>query len=489
MAREFNKKGPFKKGKGKGKKKGPTSARPEESFHKRTFGRSNEKKGFDPNADLAHGEESYSVRKRKNLLDQDRKFSEEKTARSEEGRSSDKPARKTFGKPFKKSGAGFKKRENTGYKRRDDNSEERPRRFGKAETEAGKKSFGNPFRKSKDADDSSYDEPGSGPKRRENTREERPSRSDKPARKSFEKPFNKFKKEKTGTPDEQDGSFEKPYIRNTPGGSSGVHKPFKKKFVKKASGPSYKKLTNQDETPSDGLVRLNKYISNAGICSRREADELIRAGVVRVNGKVVTEMGYKVQPDDLINYGGETLRKEKLVYVLLNKPKDFITTLDDPANRKTVFDLVRNACKERIYPVGRLDRNTTGVLLLTNDGDLTKKLTHPKHGIKKVYMVTLDEPLNKPDFDEIANNGVTLDDGHIKPDVISYAGDGSNKKEVGLEIHSGRNRIVRRLFEQFGYTVVKLDRVVFAGLTKKDLPRGNWRILSEKEVSFLKMLG
>ncbi|MBL7891299.1 MAG: rRNA pseudouridine synthase, partial [Bacteroidia bacterium] len=169
--------------------------------------------------------------------------------------------------------------------------------------------------------------------------------------------------------------------------------------------------------------------------------------------------------------------------------KDFITTLDDPADRKTVFDLVKNACRERIYPVGRLDRNTTGVLLLTNDGDLTKKLTHPKHGIKKVYMVTLDKPLNKPDFDEIANNGVTLEDGHIKPDMISYVGDGSSKKEVGLEIHSGRNRVVRRLFEQFGYTVVKLDRVIFAGLTKKDLPRGNWRMLTDKEVSYLKMLG
>ena len=199
-------------------------------------------------------------------------------------------------------------------------------------------------------------------------------------------------------------------------------------------------------------------------------------------------MGYKVKPDDVINYGGETLRREKLVYVLLNKPKDFITTLDDPGSRKTVLDLVRNACRERIYPVGRLDRNTTGVLLLTNDGDLTKKLTHPMHGIKKIYHATLDKPLGKPDLDEIARNGVTLEDGHIKPDVISYAGDGADKKEIGLEIHSGRNRVVRRLFEQLGYKVVKLDRVVFAGLTKKDLPRGHWRMLSEKEVGFLKML-
>ena len=233
---------------------------------------------------------------------------------------------------------------------------------------------------------------------------------------------------------------------------------------------------------------MNRYISNAGICSRREADELISAGAVTVNGKVVTEMGYKVKPDDSINYGGETLRKEKMVYVLLNKPKDFITTLDDPGSRKTVFDLIKNACKERIYPVGRLDRNTTGVLLFTNDGDLTKKLTHPKHGIRKIYHVTLDKPFSKPDLETLSMNGVELEDGHIQPDKVSYAGDGDNKKEVGVELHSGKNRIVRRMFEHLGYEVVKLDRVVFAGLTKKDLPRGNYRMLTTQEVSFLKML-
>ncbi len=267
-----------------------------------------------------------------------------------------------------------------------------------------------------------------------------------------------------------------------PGGRQGFRR-------KKPVGQSYKKVSeNESLSKKDGLIRLNKYISNAGICSRREADDLIKAGAVKVNGIVVTEMGYKVKPDDQINYGGETLRKEKLVYVLLNKPKDFITTLEDPGKRKTVYDLIKNACRERIYPVGRLDRNTTGVLLLTNDGELTKKLTHPKHGIKKIYHVTLDKPLAKPDLDSIAKNGVELEDGHILPDQIHYAADGSNKKEVGLEIHSGRNRIVRRLFEHLGYEVLKLDRVVFAGLTKKDLPRGNYRLLTEQEVGFLKML-
>ena len=250
-----------------------------------------------------------------------------------------------------------------------------------------------------------------------------------------------------------------------------------------------KKLTRK-ESPiidKDLRMRLNRYIANAGVCSRREADELIAAGAVSVNGKVITEMGYRLEVGDKVNYGGETLKKEKHVYVLLNKPKDFITTSDDPGNRKTVFDLVKKACKERIYPVGRLDRNTTGLLLLTNDGELTKKLTHPKHGVRKVYHVTLDKPVTKSDLDKLANEGAELTDGPVMPDVVSYVGD--NKKEVGIELHSGRNRVVRRIFESMGYEVIKLDRVVFAGLTKKDLPRGDYRMLTEKEVSFLKMLG
>lgn len=486
MAREFKKKKPFKKSNVKGKRKGPNSSQSEEgSFHKRTFGKTTEKKGFDPNEDLSHGKESYSVRKRKNLLEEDKKAPFEKSFRSNDKKTFGK---KTSGKSYKKTGEG-----ESGFSRRkDDERGEHSGRFNKKSADQkpfSKKPFGGSFKESHESEELGSRE-SSGFKRRADDRGEQSGRfSKKPYskvgratdKKPFEKPYRKFKQ------DNEQGTNDKPYVRDSGGEDN---KPFKRKFVKKSLGPGYKKLTQQDEiSASDGLIRLNKYIANAGICSRREADELILAGAVSVNGKVVTEMGYKVKPDDLINYGGETLRKEKLVYVLLNKPKDFITTLDDPADRKTVFDLVRNACKERIYPVGRLDRNTTGVLLLTNDGDLTKKLTHPKHGIKKIYMVTLDKPLNKPDFDEIANNGVTLEDGHIKPDAISYVGEGSGKKEVGVEIHSGRNRVVRRLFEQFGYTVVKLDRVVFAGLTKKDLPRGNWRLLTEKEVGYLKMMG
>ena len=238
---------------------------------------------------------------------------------------------------------------------------------------------------------------------------------------------------------------------------------------------------------SDGLVRLNKYIANAGICSRREADQLIATGVVQVNGKTITEMGYKVKPTDIIKYGGQTLRKERLVYLILNKPKDYITTVDDPQERRTVLELIHGACKERVYPVGRLDRATTGLLMFTNDGELTKKLTHPRYGVRKIYHVELDKPLKRADMDKIAD-GVELEDGLIKVDEITYVGDGTDKAQVGIELHSGKNRIVRRIFEHMGYNVRKLDRVMFGPLTKKDLPRGRWRLLTEAEVGMLKMI-
>lgn len=234
-------------------------------------------------------------------------------------------------------------------------------------------------------------------------------------------------------------------------------------------------------------TRLNKYLANAGVCSRREADDLIRAGVVKVNGKTIVEMGYKVKPGDSVNYGGETLKRAKHVYVLLNKPKDFITTRSDPADRRTVMNLIAKATKEMTYPVGRLDRNTTGVLLFTNDGDLTRRLTHPSSEIEKIYHVFTDKPV-KYDHLKQLEEGVELDDGMIKADKVKYVGSGEDKKQVGIELHSGRNRIVRRMFEHFGYKVIKLDRVVFAGLTKKDLPRGKYRILSELEVQKLKGL-
>lgn len=239
------------------------------------------------------------------------------------------------------------------------------------------------------------------------------------------------------------------------------------------------------EVKDDGLIRLNRYIANAGICSRRKADELIAAGVITVNGEVVTSLGTKVDPaKDEIRYNNERLKREKMVYILLNKPKDYITTTDDPQERRTVMQLVAKATKERIYPVGRLDRNTTGLLLLTNDGQLAEKLSHPRNNVTKIYHVELNKNLTQGDFNKI-QFGLELEDGFIKPDDLSYIA-GASKREVGIQIHSGKNRIVRRIFESLGYEVVKLDRVVYANLTKKDLPRGRWRYLDEKELIQLK---
>ena len=231
-------------------------------------------------------------------------------------------------------------------------------------------------------------------------------------------------------------------------------------------------------------VRLNKFMANAGICSRRVADEYIQKGLVTVNDVVVTELGMKITPKDIVKYNGEIVTTEKKCYILLNKPKDCVTTSDDPNGRKTVMDLVKGACEERIYPVGRLDRNTTGVLLLTNDGDLAAKLAHPQYVKKKIYQVWTDKPISEEDMQHIAD-GVELDDGPIHADAVSYVSP-TDRKQAGIEIHSGRNRVVRRIFESLGYHVVKLDRVYFAGLTKKNLPRGRWRYLTQEEVNFLK---
>ena len=243
----------------------------------------------------------------------------------------------------------------------------------------------------------------------------------------------------------------------------------------------YKELLTDPDEP----IRLNKFLANAGICSRREADEFITAGVVSVNGEVVTELGTKIKRTDEVKFHDEPVSIERKTYILLNKPKDCVTTSDDPQERKTVMDFVKGACKERIYPVGRLDRNTTGVLLLTNDGDLASKLTHPKYLKKKIYHVYCDKNVTKADLDQIVA-GITLDDGEIHADAVSYASD-TDKSQVGIEIHSGKNRIVRRIFESLGYRVIKLDRVYFAGLTKKGLRRGDWRYLTEQEVNMLRM--
>lgn len=257
----------------------------------------------------------------------------------------------------------------------------------------------------------------------------------------------------------------------------------KKRATKKTKGPNF----TPPNPENVGKTRLNKYIANAGICSRREADVLISTGVITVNGEVVTEMGYKVMPGDVVKYNGNELKSEKKVYILLNKPKGYITTSDDPQQRKTVMELIADACSERVYPVGRLDRNTTGLLLFTNDGELTKKLTHPSFGAQKVYNVELDSTISKADM-HVLMKGVELEDGFQNVDAINYTnGEPIDKRKVGVSIHSGKNRIIRRLFESLGYEVVKLDRVYFAGLTKKNLLRGHYRFLTEKEVAFLKM--
>ena len=281
----------------------------------------------------------------------------------------------------------------------------------------------------------------------------------------------------------QQGGYGKPYgaspYKKGPRQHSADYDPNAKYSMKKRI--EYKEINYDPNEP----LRLNKFLANAGICSRREADEFIQAGVVSVNGEVVTELGTKILRTDVVKFHDQPVTIEKKVYVLLNKPKDYVTTSDDPQQRKTVMDLVKNACPERIYPVGRLDRNTTGVLLLTNDGDLASKLTHPKYLKKKIYHVYLDKNVTAHDLQQIAE-GIQLEDGEIKADDVQYAHP-TDKKQVGIEIHSGKNRIVRRIFESLGYRVQKLDRVQFAGLTKKNLKRGDWRYLTEEEVDRLRM--
>ncbi len=267
---------------------------------------------------------------------------------------------------------------------------------------------------------------------------------------------------------------------NQPYGAGGYDG--KKKLKKKKP---FKQIKYKENADPHAPIRLNKYLANAGICSRREADEFIQAGVVKVNGEVITELGTKITRADEVLFHDQPIQPESKVYVLLNKPKGFVTTTDDPENRKTVMELVKSACSERIYPVGRLDRATTGVLLLTNDGDLASKLTHPKYEKRKIYQVWLDKPVEMEHMQAIAD-GIELEDGEIHADAISYVTE-EDLSQVGIEIHSGRNRIVRRIFEKLGYRVIKLDRVYFAGLTKKKLSRGKWRYLSEQEVNMLRM--
>ncbi|RNI26959.1 pseudouridine synthase [Rufibacter latericius] len=344
--------------------------------------------------------------------------------------------------------------------------------------------------------------------RRDAPRENRPfsgnrdeNRSERPARREGDRPFDR------NAPRENRGRDERPsFQRRDDRPERGAARPdrnsrperdnkgfkegrFGRSDEETQEAPAYNLKRYEErqkrKNPEYGTedLRLNRYIANAGICSRREADELIAAGEIKVNGQVVTEMGYKVAPSDTVQYGRKTLSREKTVYVLLNKPKDFLTTTDDPEGRKTVMDLVKNASKERLFPVGRLDRNTTGLLLFTNDGELAQKLTHPSNKVSKIYQVELDKPITQEHVKQI-QEGLELEDGKAEVDDVALLGD--SNKFLGIEIHIGRNRIVRRIFEHLGYEVVTLDRVQYAGLTKKDLPRGNWRFLSEKEVVRLK---
>ena len=371
----------------------------------------------------------------------------------------------------------------------DSRDEERPRRRYHDDEERPRRKFNDrdderPRRKFDDRDEER-------PRRRYHDDEERPRRrfndkDDERPRRKFEDRDDERPRRKYNARDEErprrrynDGD-ERPRGRRRDDQEEETPRKGRKGYVREKD-PMY------DRPAASGEIRLNKYLADSGVCSRREADELIKAGCVTVNGEVVTTMGYKVKPSDKVIYGGQTLNREKLRYILLNKPKGYITTADDPEGRTTVMELVRDACSERIFPVGRLDKNTTGLLLLTNDGDLAKKLTHPSSQITKLYHVVLDKPLTRNDMLRIAE-GVELDDGMIAPDEIAYDADDDTKKSIGIKLHSGRNRIVRRIFEHLGYDIIKLDRVMFAGLDKYKLPRGEWRFLSDKEVADLKKL-
>lgn len=337
------------------------------------------------------------------------------------------------------------------------------------------------------------------PSRRPGSRFDREERPARPARRSYSR-FDEDERparfERRERPERPGGRFDRDTRDDRPAraprrtsSASRPERPYDDPRPRRT--PSAAPRAQSAETPEraaakkSGAIRLNRYIALSGVCSRREADELIATGAVTVNGQICTVMGTLVKPEDKVVVGGQKLKAEKKVYLLMNKPKGYITTLDDPQQRHTVMELIGDACPERIYPVGRLDRNTTGVLLFTNDGDMAKKLTHPSHGARKIYHVGLDKPFAKADMEALLQ-GLTLEDGPVEVDDAEYVED-THRKEVGVQIHSGRNRIVRRIFEHLGYKVCKLDRVLFAELTKKNLARGEWRFLTEAEVNFLKM--
>jgi len=432
-----------------------------------------------------------------NYLKPDRKQSFDKSEKKERAERTFKPKfEKKDDRPYKKSGF--------------DEKTERPKYTDYKEKSSGKSTFGDNYKKTYDKPSfENRDDRSASKSYRDEKSSGKPSFHKKDEKKDYKsKPYHvidkDFEKDDLSKPHKRiHHKHEKPYNRNKAGDEKNTTEKFeikkkarkrvsefnlpKRDRPKRADVLELKNFKDSNRYEEGKPVRLNKYIANAGICSRREADDLISSGVVSINGIVVTEMGTKVNQGDLVQYDGSTLVSERKRYVLLNKPKGYITTTDDPQERRTVMALVKDACRERIYPVGRLDRNTSGLLLFTNDGDLAKKLTHPKHGAKKVYHVELDKALSKSDMEKIYE-GIELEDGIVYVDEIAYIDDSKNKKEIGIEIHSGKNRVIRRIFESLGYEVVKLDRVMFADLTKKDISRGMWRFLTEKEISFLKML-
>lgn len=315
------------------------------------------------------------------------------------------------------------------------------------------------------------------------------ARSDSRSNSRKEQGNDKRKEQKRGP--KKDGDFSKFYKKEPKSRTTVIKEDSEDRFSKKPGKKFDKKPKEVEVKPkslydSKGEMRLNKYLAHAGVASRRDADTLIESGTVKVNGQVVTEMGFKVKATDKVDFGGQRLKTETLRYVLLNKPKGFITTTEDPQERKTVMMLVEKACQERIYPVGRLDKNTSGLLLFTNDGDLAKKLTHPKHRVRKMYHAVLNKPVTKADLIKMVE-GIELEDGIVQVDSAEYVIN-KDKSEVGVSLHSGKNRVVRRIFETLGYDVIKLDRVAFASLTKKDLPRGRYRHLTQKEIDYLRML-
>lgn len=435
-----------------------------------------------------------------NKMPFDKKFTENKFERGEK-KQHGRPFERSYSKPSSDKKFGSKSFDNKPFKKSDDgNFNSREKSFSRNKEEGFKKDYSEKksYQKRDDSDFKSKEKSFSRNKNegfKKDYSDKKPFKKHedygfKNKEKAFDKPYKKSFDDKFSKPrskSDNDGYKKKEFNDDKK----------RVKFDEFESGKSFtqhKRNFDSDKPRSkktgkesnDGLIRLNKYLSNSGIASRRDADTLIAGGTVKVNGVPVTEMGYKIKPTDVVTYGDAKVRSERKVYLLLNKPKDYITTMDDPQERKTVMQLISNACKERIYPVGRLDRNTTGLLLFTNDGALATKLTHPKNNIKKVYHVSLNKGLRSDDFASIIE-GVELEDGFVKADDLAFVGEG--KKEIGIEVHSGRNRIVRRIFEHLGYEVIKLDRVTFAGLTKKDLPRGKHRFLTGKEISFLQMIG